>query len=151
MTVWKWQWPWPCSNLEGSYKLPQNYKLHMHTLDFEASFTELSLLEGRNLMPQTISAKRERFFSPGWNSRGTVGWSYSWSYTTRGFPLPPFPRGNISIDVQENWVSRYDLVEKECFSLIWNRRDTLLAFAGKANNTPLIGILHPRFWSHGVR
>lgn len=67
--------------------MPQNYKLHMHTLDFEASFTELSLLEERNLMPQTILRKENAFSLQG----ETLGVQLGGAIPPEVFPYPHSP------------------------------------------------------------
>lgn len=77
----------------------QNDEPHIHSLDFEASFNELSILEGRyDLGPQTDLRKEYSFSLQGENSRVTF-LGIGLSYTPRGSALPRFPQGNISIDV----------------------------------------------------
>ena len=63
----------------------------MHTLDFEASFTELSLLEGRNLMPQTILRKENAFSLQGETLGVQLGGATAGAIPPEVFPYPHSP------------------------------------------------------------
>ena len=87
----------------------------MHTLDFESNFTELSFLEGRKFRASDGSAKRVRF-----SLQGEIFGGWVELHPVRFCPPPILPGKYFN----------------QLFSLIWNWRDTLLAFAGKKEHTP---------------
>lgn len=126
----------PCSNLVG-FTMPWiiNDELHTYMLACEASFVELSTLEERRFIASDLGNQCAFCLSlvKLWRVQS---WGEA-ELCPLGSVLP-LSSGKYMHRWKTEWVVMIHAVEKECSFLIWDRRDTLLAFVGKENNTPQI-------------